>query len=219
MVNTRELHSHVDAAAAQSSAVQSGGFERELAETWSDLKTGSKLMGEVAKGAVKELEHHPLQVATSVAEGAVAGAVVACLAPEVAIGLTVGAAAIVGVELGQNVPKWAHDAVVVGNPEQFSRSDYAKADKRLQDLGANALENAAMVAGGWTGSTIRPSLRAFNIIGKDAVTGFTASIAKEVMGLNKLTPAVDAVLYESATTSTIYAVRNFMSLSDDKRSR
>jgi hypothetical protein len=125
-------------------------------EYWDDLEAGAKICGEIGKGAVNEIRFHPLRVLESAALGAAVGAGTACLAPEIAVAATVMAAGYVGYKLGQNIPKWSHDAEVVANPNSFSGSEYVAADRGLKSLGAGITENAAaLVAGGITSDLVR----------------------------------------------------------------
>ena len=115
---------------------------------WNDLEKATKICEEVGKGAVNEIRFHPLNVLENVALGAAVGAGTACLAPEIAVAATVMAAGYVGYKLGQNIPKWSHDAEVVANPSSFSGREYVAADRGLKSLGAGITDNAAALAAG-----------------------------------------------------------------------
>ena len=165
-------------------------FKAAAEEEWKELKKESlpflKIGGEVAKGAIDELVHHPLPVAAYAAEGAVIGAGITFLAPEVAMALGATAMVYAGCKVGQNLNAWLHDCHVEANPQRYSNAENANANRDLQQIGASAMDISAGVGAG---------------LGSGWVVGATRSLLGEEMTVSsrfisneRLYPAVTKIV-------------------------
>jgi hypothetical protein len=119
---------------------------------WSDLKAGvsavEKGTSQVIKGAVQEVENHPLQIAGEAIAGAALGVGLTALAPEAVVGLGLASAGYAAYELMHKAPDWMKDAKIESNPTKFSQKDMDAANKDLQSTGASSAQYLASAIGG-----------------------------------------------------------------------
>jgi hypothetical protein len=148
-------------------------------KNWSNLKAGvnaaEKIAPQMMKGAVQEVEQHPLQIASDAMFGAVAGIAVGAMgmmAPEAVIGFGLAAASYETYKVMMKAGDWAKDARIDNNPTQFSQKDIAAANTDLQATGASAAQALAAGIGG-AGSF------AYIGLGDSALTGALRSATGE----------------------------------------
>jgi hypothetical protein len=119
---------------------------------WSNLKAGigavEKSGSQVIKGAVQEVENHPLQIAGEAISGAALGVGLTALAPEAVVGLGLASAGYAAYELMNKAPDWMKDAKTESNPTKFSQKDMDAANKDLQSTGASSTQYLAAAIGG-----------------------------------------------------------------------
>jgi hypothetical protein len=122
---------------------------------WSNLKAGiggvEKIVPQMVKGAVQEVEQHPLQIAGDALLGAGAAMGMSALAPELVIGAGFAAAGYEAVKLYNKASDWENDARVDCNPTKFSQQDINAANKDLQSTGASTADMLAAGIGGFGG--------------------------------------------------------------------
>jgi ADP-ribose pyrophosphatase YjhB (NUDIX family) len=130
----------------------------------------------LGKGALNEIENHPLQLAETAAAGFVVGTAVAAgvtlavgagilAAPEVAIGglaLTGLTLAVGGYQAFEHRDAIIHNTEVVANPDAYSAADVARSRQNVQNFGGAALETGvgvvSGVAGGFAGNALAASI-------------------------------------------------------------
>jgi trimeric autotransporter adhesin len=108
---------------------------------------------DLGKGALNEVTQHPLRVVEDVAAGAAIGAVVALTAPEVGIGILAAGAVVAGYEAIKNGPTEVHNIEAVADPKGHTTAELAQAHAGVQQLGGDAVEVAAGVAGAGLGGS------------------------------------------------------------------
>jgi hypothetical protein len=133
---------------------------------------GAEAVGaDLAKGAVDELIHHPGQVIEAALTGLAVGTVAALAAPELAVGLAIGGAAVGAYELATHVGGWIHSADVVSNTQDHSAAEVALAHQDLQNVGGGGVLIGAGMLGAMDGDALAGVMRS----GYNEATGATVS--------------------------------------------
>lgn len=131
-----------DASPAKASTLSSTSARGEQETHYLDVGA------EIVEGAVRKVVEHPLEVAGTVAAGAVVGLAAAALAPEVAIAGAVAGAGALAYSAFENVGKWWNAGSTVAHSNEHSVDEVAAAKKTLNGIGEVAVDTAAFTAGG-----------------------------------------------------------------------
>lgn len=136
------------------------------------LNEAGNVAAQLGKGALNEIENHPLQLVETAAVGLAAGAAISAgvtlavgagilAAPEVAVGAAVvgvGALGYGAYQAYEHRNDIIHNTEVVANPDAYSAREVAAARQNVQNFGGAALETGvgvvAGVAGGFAGNAL-----------------------------------------------------------------
>lgn len=177
-----------------------------------------QVAGDIGKGALNEVIHHPLELAKDAAVGLAIGAVAVALAPEgVAVGTVaavVGGVAALGVgayevvqhggiqntarDLVNGAKSLGHSVAVEYDRNKFSSADHQKAKSDLEGVGAFTSEVAAGTAGFYAGGALAGVAKA----------GITASLAKSAESSATIVPPSEVSAAPVPTDTTPVVVNN-----------
>lgn len=155
-----------------------------------DALTGThaiKAIGEIEKGAVDEVIHHPGEILKDVAIGAAVGALTVATGGGALVALGLGAAALATTELvkndgsidgvvndakalGNSVVDWGNDLAVVAGSGPHTKEEELSAEAGLRQLGAFGAQTAAGIAGGVAGGAGVAAAGLDGVVPRTAVT-------------------------------------------------
>jgi hypothetical protein len=205
------LHTHTKADAQPKSYIGQAANECEnyLSDKWTSLQAGARITGAVVEGACEEIKDRPLTVLGYAAAGAATAAGMAFLAPEAALCVGAAGAIMVGFELSEDIPKWCHEAVVVGNKDRVTKTDYDSAHKGLESLGAHGLDvGVASWSGGATALAARAELRCMSLSLDQPNIGMISTVGGHLSSLTSklgaiVSPRTEEALYSGATKTVL----------------
>jgi hypothetical protein len=150
-----------------------------MTETWNVAK-------ELGKGALAEIEEHPLKLVGTAAIGLATGALLTTAAPEVLLSAAAGGIAYVGYRAYQNLDSMIHNTSVVANPKGHSAQEVAQSKQSVQNFGGVALETAVSVAAGVGGSMLGSAIK--SAVSEAVVTTTSSSVTGRSAIINGAAP-------------------------------